>query len=344
MEKIKRESLGYNHNPPVTSVLNMPAPPLISPSSMYSCPPPPYSYPSSAASSTVGGDRNGIGTGAGTYMSPPETRRTSGDEKEPLPSQRQSLPSITEALSGEQQQPISISSLLSTSAPPQKISLVSQSPISPVGRSFIDTMPKGPPDSFPLHAPSTYRPQETSDRTTRPLYSPAVATTNGDSRIPALNSFPSTSSFDSRQSVQPSRTIPSPSTYSRPGASPLQYHRSTTPIHDKIPRTSASTSNIPFGYSVNTYQPTTSFSPSTPGLFSYRTPTLQQQPLWRNPVHDYEREEEVRRAISKEGTPPKQAYGESVKRHLDIFDLESSLNEVSKYLGHWVISDLLNVP
>ncbi|KAL2056029.1 hypothetical protein ABVK25_003671 [Lepraria finkii] len=55
MEKIKRENAGYNHNAPVTTTVNMSAPPLISPSSIYSGPPPPYSYPSSTASSVIGG-------------------------------------------------------------------------------------------------------------------------------------------------------------------------------------------------------------------------------------------------------------------------------------------------
>ena len=37
----------------------------------------------------------------------------------------------------------------------------------------------------------------------------------------------------------------------------------------------------------------------------------------------------MRNATAKEASPPRPAYGESVKRHLDIFDLETSLNEVS---------------
>ena len=37
----------------------------------------------------------------------------------------------------------------------------------------------------------------------------------------------------------------------------------------------------------------------------------------------------MRKATAKEASPPRPAYGESVKRHLDIFDLETSLNEVS---------------
>ena len=303
----------------------MPAP-LISPSTIYSGPPPPYSYPSSAASSTVGGDRGGPGTGVGSYVSPPETRRTSGDEKEPSAPQRQSLPSITEALSREQQ-PISISSLLSTSVPPQKVSHVAQSPTSPIVRSYLDNIPKAPSNAFLHQTPSTYRPHDASDRTVRPICSPAAATPNGDSRFPAINPFPAKSSYDSHQPAHPPRTVSSPTAYSRPGASPIQHNKPLSPIY--IPRTSAPASSVPFGYNVNnTYQPAVSFSPTTPGVPSYRTPTLQHSQSWRGVGGDYERVEEIRKAISKESTPPKQAYGEHVKRHLDIYDLESSLNEV----------------
>ena len=329
MEKIKRESSAYNHKSSVASVLNMPVPPLISPSTLYSGPPPPYSYPSSAASSIVGGDRGGPGAGAGTYMSPPETRRTSGDEKEPPTSQRLSLPSITEALSGEPQ-PISISSLLSTSGPQQKNSHISQSPVSPVARSYLDSLPKGPLDSLPHQTSSTYRPQDTSDRTNRPMYHSPVAAGNSDGRFPSLSTFPSIGSYDPYNPPQSSRTISSPSSYPRPGVSPLQPNKPPSPVPDKTPRTPAIPSGIPFGYSVNSYQSASCVPPSIPGIPSYRTPTLQQSPHWRSYGHHDERIEEIRRAISKEGTPPKQAYGESVKRHLDIYDLESSLNEVSK--------------
>lgn len=106
----------------------MSAPPLISPSSIYSGPPPPYSYPSSTASSVIGGA--GSGVGYGNYTSPSETRRTL-HEKEALTSVRQSLPSINEALNTGDQQLISISSLLSTTAPPQKLALVTKSPTTP---------------------------------------------------------------------------------------------------------------------------------------------------------------------------------------------------------------------
>ena len=331
MEKIKREN-PYNHNVPITSALHMSGPPLHCPP-IYSGPPPPYSYPSLSASSVVGGGGMGsgaVGAGTGNFISQAETRRTSGDDKEHIPaSQRLSLPSISEALTGEQQQPISISSLLSSTTPQPKFSLVPKSPISPVGRSYLETHPKGPPDSFPQHTASSCRPAQPSDRSSGSNYSPRTAASLGESRFSAMHPF------DSHQPVPPPpRTIPSPAHYSRPGASPIQSQQTyvpPSPMHEKTARAAPPpVSNAPFGYGVNSYQPSAySYPPSTPGVPSYRTPTLPQS-TWRSTAPpEIERVDEMRKATAKETSPPRPAYGESVKRHLEIFDLETSLNEVS---------------
>lgn len=308
----------------------MSAPPLISPS-IYSGPPPPYSYPSSATSSVVGG--GGTGSGAGNYISQAETRRTSGDDKEHLPaSQRLSLPSISEALTGDQTQPISISSLLSSNTPQPKFSLVPKSPTSSVARSYLETYPKGPPDSFPQHTSSSYRPPQPSDRSSGSSYSPPMAASVGENRFSAMHSF------DSHQPVPPPpRTVSSPLHYARPGVSPIQSQRNhvpPSPMHEKIAGAAPPppVSNPPLGYSMNGYQPAYSYPPSTPGAPSYRTPTLPPS-NWRNTAPDIERVEEIRKATAKETSPPRPAYGESVKRHLDIFDLETSLNEIAEGSG-----------
>lgn len=326
MEKIKRENAVYNHNAPVTTTVNMSAPPLISPSSIYSGPPPPYSYPSSTASSVIGGA--GSGVGYGNYTSPSETRRTP-HEKEALTSVRQSLPSINEALNTGDQQLISISSLLSTTAPPQKLALVTKSPTTPVGRSCLDSLPKGPPDSFPhLTNSSTYRPQESSDRSSRPMYSPSVVTTHGESRFPTINSISSSSSYDSYPSTQqPTTKATTKVNYSRPGASPIQNNPSSSPVYDTVPR-SFPHSSAPVGYP--TYQPSYTYPESSPGIPSYRRPTANQ-PTWRGISSNLERAEEIGRAMTKDSPPSRPAYGESVKRHLDIYELETSLNDVSTY-------------
>ena len=325
IEKIKRENAVYGHNVPVTSTVQMSAPPLASPSSMYSGPPPPYSYPSSAASSVIGDGRGGQGITPGNYMSPPETRRSS-DEKEQPSSQRQSLPSINEALNTGEQQPISISSLLSTSAPPHKITLVTKSPTSPVNRPFLDSQPKGHSDFFPQHTVSSnHRPQEQPDHSTRPIYSPGAVNSHGESRFPTINSLSTARSYDSFHTSKQQATAPLPTDYSRPGASPIQNNPVSSPSTETHPRSVAATT-APFGYT--TYQPAYAYPPSsTTGIPSYRRPTAHQ-PTWRGMGGDLDRPEEMRRA-TKESPPPRPAYGESVKRHLDIYDLETSLNDVS---------------
>ena len=334
IEKIKRESAVYNHNGPVTSTVQMSAPPLVSPSSMYSGPPPPYSYPSSAASSAIGDGRGGPGIAPGNYMSPPETRRSS-DEKEPPASQRQSLPSINEALNTGEQQPISISSLLSTSAPSHKITLVTKSPTSPVNRPFLDSLPKGPPDFFPQHTVSlNHRPQEQPEQSTRPIYSPGVVTSHGESRFPTINSLSTARSYDSFHTSKQPTTAPPPTDYSRPGASPIQNNPGSSPSTETHSRSVAATT-APYGYS--TYQPAYAYPPSSAsGIPSYRRPTAHQ-PTWRGMGGDLDRPEEMRRA-TKESPPPRPAYGESVKRHLDIYDLETSLNDVSIFHCPFIIT------
>ena len=327
MEKIKRENSLYHHNAPITSTLSMPAPPLTSPS-IYSGPPPPYSYPSSAASSTIGGERVDLNSGHRNYISPPETRRTSGDEKEQITSHKHSLPSITEALSSEQQ-PISISSLLSNNTS-RKPPAVAQSPTSPTIRDrYPNTLTKGPSGPCSHYTPSSFPPTESVDRTSRPAYSPTTTTSANDVRYPAHISLPPVNASDHYHSTQPPRAAPSPNN-GRPGASPIQHNRALSPILDRDPRTAAPTIDTSLSY--NNYPPAAySFPPTTPGAATYRTPTLQQQPSWpQYSQQDRDRENDVRKAVSKGSpSPTKPAYGESVKRHLDIFDLESSLNEVS---------------
>ena len=332
IEKIKREA-PYNHNGPITSGLHMPAPPLISPS-MYSGPPPPYSYPSSVSNSVVGGVGSGAVTvGTGKHVPQAEPRRTTGDDKEHLPAtQRLSLPSISEALTGDQQQPISISSLLSSNSSQPKFS-TPKSPTSPVGRSYLETFPKGPPDSFPPHTASNYRPPQPTDRSNGSNYSASM----GETRFSAMPPF------ESHQPVPPPpRTISSPLNYSRPGASPIQSQQSylpQSPSTDKITRAvPPPVSSAPFVYGVNNYQPAYSYPPATPGVPPYRTSTLPPSTSWRSSAPEIERVDEIRKASAKESSPPRPAYGESVKRHLEFFDLETSLNEVSLHRHHFSLS------
>ena len=312
LEKIKKENSQYNHKIPVSAALNMPAPPLASPS-IYSGPPPPYSYPSSTASSVVGAN-NG-------YISPPESRRATEEDKDsaaPPPPKLPSLPSIHEALSSSDQT-ISISSLLSKptgTQPPQQAS--QPSPTSPISRTRPGSTPTRPPLSLPqAQQPPLYRPQEILEKPSRPQYSPRLPNDTQPPRFP-----PSTQSYVPPQS----NTVSSPMAQSYPTASAAQLRHSSPP-HDAGLRSAPPLTSQP------------PYNPFHQGYYNYNLPSSNMPPFqpaplppltWRSSGSDVDRADEVRKAISK-GSPKYQTYGETVKRHLDIFDLETSLNEVSLF-------------
>lgn len=310
-EKIKRESTIYN-NYGIPSA-SMTAPPLVSPSTSYSGPPPPYSYPSSAASSSIGGRENlpGPPTSSSSYVPSVESRHSYGDEKDAQSAPRHSLPPIREALNSAPN--ISINSLLSsnTAAPERRLQYSTQSPTSPATRSFAEAPPRGPPESSSQPHSATYGPYESHERSNRPTYSPKMNGTYGLGR---------SSTVGSRPVMPPPRPMTSPP---RPGAGVLQNHRPSSPTFNggHPPRYAPPTTS--FDYKPP-YQPAYTYPPTTPVTSSYTSSPLQTH-SWRKA--DYDRAEEIRRATAKTSSP-RAAYGESVKRHLDIFDIETSLNEV----------------
>ena len=74
------------------------------------------------------------------------------------------------------------------------------------------------------------------------------------------------------------------------------------------------------------YQPTYPYTSQSPTALSYPN---YSQPTWRSDGLELDRAEEMRKAAPKGSPRGSKHYGESVKRHLDIFDLETSLNEVN---------------
>lgn len=292
----------------------MPAPPLVSPSSMYSGPPPPYSYPSSTASSVVGGHTNG-------YISPPTEPRhvLNEDKKEHQQLPKQSLPSIHEALNRDQ--PLSITSLLTktTAVPPPPSQpaqyLPNHSPTSPGYRSYREPPSAGPPfnptrtQSSPIH----------HSEPPRLLHSPRPAADTSSNRHP---------SSATRESfcppMLPPRTIPSPAPVSRASMSGLNFHHSSPP-YESVPRT-IPTMNPPHAYAA--YPIPCSYGPPMPSITpSHQPPSPSINSNWRYGEPEVDRSEEYRRVAAKESME-KRSFGEAVKRHLDNFDLETSLNEV----------------
>ncbi len=308
LEKIKREN--YSQRQSVSATLNMPAPPLISPSNIYSGPPPPYSYPSSTACSVIGG-----------YVSPAEPRKTCDEDneslitnrhslpdKESLMTHRHSLPSIHEALGNDP--PLSIPSLLSKPTPLQiPDSNHNQSPTTAIPRSYSET-PRVHPNLLTQQSPTTYHFRDSVDK--RPQFSPRASNASVPPR------FPAASSHDNHYpSIQPSRTAASPAHPMRPTSQAIPTQQ-LSPVYDRNSR--GPQTNPPYSY--GSYAVPYSY-PST----SASIPSFQplQPPTWRG-GGDVDRAEEVRRSAGKPS--PRPQYGESVKRHLEAFDLETSLNTV----------------
>lgn len=254
-----------------------------------------------------------------------EPRHVYTDSKDSHPVPRQ-LPPIKDVIKGDHNN-ISITSLLSsTTAPSQQSSQhLATSPTTPVTRSYLDTPSKRSPEPFPPRA-SAYGPYESHERSTRPTYSPS--TQNKPYGAPQAPVGPT------NVLMQPPRTMTSPSLQARPGAGIMQSHVPSSPAVDPgrtfqhlVPRSPPPPVS---SYAHKAFGPAYSYPPTTSAALSYASPAVPSG-LWRNNNADIDRAEEIRRATAKDSPAPRQAYGESVKRHLDIFDIETSLNEVSLF-------------
>ena len=316
LEKVKREASEYNQRQLPSVAMTIPAPTILSPSTMYSGPPPPYSYPSSTTASSISG-LNG-------YISPPESRRTSDDDKEPpqppqappIPS-LQSLPSIHEALGGDQ--PLPYTSV----APPAN--LAQSLPTAPTQSPTIH-IPRPQPEKNGIEShgpyPSTQLPRAnyTSSQASERLSNLPHSHLSSEDKAHPFTSI-------NRQEPAPLSAPPKPYTspVSRHIYSPRMSHldrlsppntqstHSSTSMQSQAPRTP--------------YQPAYSYPPSAPNQTAH-SHHYYQQPAWRADGSEIDRAEEMRKAAPRGSPISGHQYGESVKRHLDIFDLETSLNEV----------------
>lgn len=309
MDKIKKESSAYTQRLSISATLNMPAPPLVSPSHMYSGPPPPYSYPSSTASSVVG---------FGGFTSPTEPRPIMDEDKEPQSAQGYSLPSIHEALASEQH--MSITSLLSKPVTSQTSQAnTNPSPTTVIPRSYSESTSRGPLHSLGQPSPTVFHPHESLEKSTRPHYSPRASIDLLPSRFSAVNSTES-----HYPALQPTRSALNPLDSSRATSQPTAPQH-PSPVYERFQRPAPPPNPYP---PVGSFHAPYSYPPSTASIPSHQHPPLQP-PSWRSSGSEIDRAEEVRRAAAKGSPLAGQAYGESVKRHLDNFDLETSLNEVS---------------
>ncbi|KAH0537319.1 hypothetical protein FGG08_005873 [Glutinoglossum americanum] len=283
----------------------MPSTAPISPTSMYSGPPPPYSNPISSSASSV--------PSFSGLISPPDSRRTSGDDKEPPKPQRQSLPSLHEALNSEQ--PLPYNAPASTSIHPQSnppSSVVS--PTTPIPRSYPHDNHSGQRSqsqgslSLPTqnqHPPLGHSAQHLYAQQEFPNVPPSNYTRNH-----SLPSLPSIRPV--HQNTHPQQTSPQYEPGSNPP--PMNSHFS----YPGYPPQYSAPSQPPGGPHGG-YQPPGPYN-SQAG-YSPRT-----EPTYARTV-DSRHVEEARAYGKTEGERFGQ-FGLSVKRHLDIFDLEASLGEI----------------
>ena len=290
------------------------------PSYPYSCPPPPYCQPS-PASTTLAPGLPGI-------KSPPTSRWSPKDEQEPKPTPRQSLPSIHEALGTDQ--PLQLSATQApppTSAPQSYQSQTLPSPSEQARRSYASE-PSQQPSQYPRQAarsPIIDRPRSVTGH----QHNGSV-----DAQRP---SFPHQSS-SKLPTLHPLQTPRSPQMPSAPPPQSGSYSSHTqhsSPAYASGPPPTPPSSHqaqFPYGYgrpghySYPNATPTSGYPPHQPTTYSAPD---RYQPSWKSDGSDVlSRAEESKRAGSIRGP----AFGESVKRHLEFFDFEASLNEVCFFL------------
>lgn len=288
---------------------------MVSPSFPYSCPLPPYSQPSATASSPTG-VRSGL-------ISPPESRRTSGDDAPPPPlppaPARQSLPSIHEALASGPD-PLSRYHLppTPTTAPPVSTPTYSQPP--PATSSTDPTRPSYVPESSRSEPPYSQPPPRSPYMNQSSQSFPAPS--QSDSGRPSYYG-PSEPKLPTLHPINtgPLSTGHSPASAVRPSLS-FQQAQST---YEPAPQSAPAAAPYPYSQYPSPYPypppPTSNSGPIYPPSGVLSAPP-RYGGGWRSEAD--QRPEERRGS----GPTASRAYGEAVKRHLDIFDLEASLNEV----------------
>ena len=220
---------------------------------------------------------------------------------------RQSLPSIQEALGGDSTMPFSASNIVP--ALPATSRSTQQAPSFGAGQSLPEA-PSGPPNPFsqgplaglpteadPYLARSVKHQECPSEQDRSKASFPSINTAEP---IPASSHTFDTSSPNSR-SVHPLPSVP---------------YQQSPHLNNYGPSSDLSSSQIPPYRSPYTYSTEGSNPPSS---------TFQPVPDYSrfNPAFKFgERKPSIPRSH------PVQPYSDSVKRHLDIFDVEVALNEV----------------
>jgi len=162
-----------------------------------------------------------------------------------------------------------------------------------------------PPASTAASAAPPHPPQTQPESLPRPTYPP----TQHNPKLPTLHPLRTTQS--------------SPINSNRPGVSYSSYPPQPQSAYAETAPHSAGSMNPHYPYSQYPPQyPLSAPPPGAPGQnyppsAAYSAPPRFPPPSWRSDNPELNRTEEM-----------KKPYGENVKRHLESFDLEASLNEV----------------
>ncbi|KAJ5120190.1 Zinc finger NHR/GATA-type [Penicillium atrosanguineum] len=231
------------------------------------------------------------------YISPPESRRTIEDEKDKA-TPRQSLPSIHEALDLPYPAP--------TSAPQSQSGLTAP-PSHLVGRSGEG--PSGPPNPFSNGPASGSLMRESGYPHQNQLQAEA-----------SRNSLASINTADSRNpSLHTLSTGKSPTQSAKTGITSVTGSQNSSGYEYSAPPSAGSVAS-PNGY---THFPPNYSYPQPPNGPSY-PPAPYDNRYMSAPRVDEVKGGFVGRPI------PGQPHSDSVKRHLDVYDVETSLNEISE--------------
>ncbi len=271
--------------------LNISTAPLNSPSTVYSGPPPPYSYAPSIAAPTGG---------LSGYISPPEstTWRSVRDDKDSPNGDcrsRQSLPSIYEAL-GDKSLPFAASLSATATQHP------GSTPSNAVAHNFPEA-PKGPSNPF-SQPPSSFRESPFLSQN-QPVPPPPPPPPPPPDLQSSKSGFTPVLSLDSRAPAP--QGIPEPSS-PRAGAPPIFRPTYNAQNESALPRSPVHIEQARPSYSIPalTSQPSAGYS-SEPYQFGSGSKFREQTPFPRG---------------------PDASYGDTVKRHLEVFDAELGLSEV----------------
>ncbi|KAG9776999.1 hypothetical protein KCU88_g4668, partial [Aureobasidium melanogenum] len=283
----------------LTNGLSISTAPLASPTTaMYPGPPPPYSSAAPATGS------NGAMSG---YISPPEstTRRSTRDDGV-SPAVSKSLPSIHEALGGDQ--PIAFSGPLSATTQHQSLS----TPSTAAPPSFSEG-PKGPANPFsqPPAGPPVLRDVFSGSQTN------GMAPSDSQTTAP---SYPPTTAPDPRQPVSQHFGYPG-----SPRSQPPSTFRSSS-----LANTSFNNHNDQQpAASPQTYEPPRQPPQSFPSYNNAPATTVPPPP--HEPFHKFSavpKPPDPRATYRK--TSDDVQYSETVKRHLDVYDAQLGFNEIGE--------------